>query len=528
MSAARRGSLASAPVDAIADPEVAAGVVIDYPPRKDGGRQGPNRAQARAHAFEVDELLFGGAAGPGKTDFVIAKVLAVLFEFDGSAGVIFRRTHPQLSEAGGIEKRLLERIPTSVGTYNAGSHTWTFRNGSTLRLAHCARDADVTKYQGAEWQVVAFDQLEQFTEYQYRYLLHRLRASGAVAAAMDAAGYRPAAYSTANPGGIGHGWVKRRFIDPFPTGGVAFRPAPDLDDPNPGVRVFIPGTVEDNVENLDEGYVARLERLPEDQRRAMRHGDWNVYAGQRFRAFRTATHVVDPEDLPLPAGGIARAIGIDYGLDAPFCALWGARLADDLVVVYRELYRAELTPEQQAALILRSEARNERRPGRPLPAFLDPSTWARGPDAGDKSRIPGPKPSGPPRSSIAGRYVAAGVPVIKANNDRLAGVAEVAQRLRVRSDGRPRLLIYSTCRNLIRTLPELARDPHRPEDVDTDGEDHAYDALRYLLLGLGRTPTPRGGTSRRREVAVEQARTGAARRPTVGPTETGHLRRGGF
>jgi hypothetical protein len=480
-------------------PAPPAGVIVDYPPPRNTDRQpGPNDRQQIAHRTEVDELLYGGAAGGGKTDYLIAEVLAVLLEFPGANGVLFRRTHPQLSELGGIEQRLLDRLPTSIGTYNASKYIWTFRNGSRLRLAHCATDKDVTKYQGAEWAIAGFDQLEQFTEFQYRYLLHRLRVSGELARRMEAVGYVPKAISTANPGGVGHGWVKRRFIDPFPQGdGTVFRPAPDpVDDPNPGTRAFVMATVEDNPD-VDPHYAAVLERLPEDERRAMRYGDWNVYAGQRFRDFRTAIHVIDPERLPIrPGAGVTRAVGVDYGLDAPFAALWGAKLSDGLVVIYRELYKAGLTPAQQARRILDAEEVGERRPGRPIPVALDPSTWARNPHheptAGAKI-IGAPDDGRPPPGSIAAVYREAGLPVHKARNDRLAGVALVADKLRVRDDGLPRLLIYSTCRDLIRTLPELVRDDRRPEDVDTTGEDHAYDALRYLLMELEGRPAASAG-----------------------------------
>lgn len=499
-------------------------LILDYPPKPDGSPPGPNPAQARAHRFEVGELLYGGAAGGGKTDWLIAEALAVLLEFPGAAAALFRRTMPQLDELGGITYRLLDRLPQpQVASYNAVKHVWQFRNGSRLRLAACARDADVTKYQGAEWALVGFDQLEQFTEFQYTYLLHRLRQSGAVAAAMAAAGYTPKAIGSANPGGVGHGWVKRRWIDPFPTGGQPFRPAPTAEVPQPLTRAFIPAKLADNEANVDPGYRRQLEALTGDTRKAMLDGDWNVYAGQRFREFRTGVHVIDPERLPLPIGrGIPRAIGIDYGLDAPFCALWGAKLADDLVVVYRELYRAELTPEAQARLILDSEARGERGPSRPVPAALDPACWARNPDdlrpapKVDAGKAGTPAPPG----SIAGKYQAAGLPVRRAHNDRLAGVADVADRLRVRPDGFPRLLIYSTCTNLIRTLPELPRSQKRPEDVDTNAEDHAYDALRYLLAQLGRQAA--GTATRRGAIEVEHPRAaGAGKAARLGPGVAG-------
>lgn len=505
------------------------GVVIDYPPRRDGSR-GPHPRQAEAHATEAEEVLFGGAAGPGKTDWLIAETLAVLHEFPGANGVIFRRTYPQLAELGGIAYRLLDRLPQpAVGRYNAQEHIWHLANGSRLRLAHCQRDADVTKYQGAEWAVAAFDQLEQFTEFQYTYLLHRLRVSGELAVAMEAAGYRPKSIASANPGGVGHGWVKRRFIDPFPKGGVIFRPAPSPEEPDPLTRAFIPATHRDNPD-LDVNYVRRLQNLPNDDlRRAMVEGDWSVHAGQRFRAFRVNTHVIDPEQLPLPIGaGLPRGMGIDYGRDAPFCALWGAKLHDNLVVVYRELYKADLTATQQAELILRSEAPGERRPGRPVPAALDPSTWTRSPHVATPTHARPDTRTNPnyaPPGSIAAAYNAAGVPVIKAINDRLQGAALVDEMLRVRpgtwaEGGGPRLLIYSTCRNLIRTLPDLQRDDKNPEDVDTDGEDHAYDALRYLLNLLVRLPPSAMGAPGPPAPSPSSAK--------VGETITGGLRRQGF
>lgn len=215
-----------------------------------------------------------------------------------------------------------------------------------------------------------------------------------------------------------------------------------------------------------------------------------MYAGQRFRSFRRDVHVIDPEDLPLSLGGITRAVGVDYGLDAPFAALWGALLADDLIVVYRELYQAGLTPAEQADAILAAEAPGERAHGRPIPVALDPSTWARNPHvkapkAPGSVVIDGTPDNVPPPGSIADAYRQRfGSQLVKARNDRLEGVASVAGKLRVRPDGLPRILIYSTCRNLIRTLPALPRDPKRPEDVDTKAEDHAYDALRYLVAEL--------------------------------------------
>lgn len=486
----------------------------------------PTPKQAIAHRAYADELLFGGAAGPGKTDWLLAENIAHCLELPGANAVIFRRTYPELSRPSGIIHRLLTRIPPSVGTYNASDHVWTFRNGSTLLLSHLQRDTDVTAHQGAEYTLVSWDELTQFTEFQYLYLQSRLRVAGDLRDRMEAMGLRPRTIATTNPGGIGHVWVKARFIDPAPAG-RPFRPAPTTEEPQPGTRVFIPALLEDNP-HVDEGYRRRLERLPEDERRALLLGDWDVFAGQRFGMFQRDTHVIDPEDLRIPLGGVPRALGIDYGMAAPFVALWGAKLPGDVIVVYRETTGVNLSPREQAERILELEARGERRRG--MPAALDPATWARNP------RMPksAPEKAGlPPRGSIARDYHEAGVPVTPAYNDRLAGAKAVADHLTVRHAGHddgedcgsacgPRLLIYSTCRYLIRTLPALVRDDRNPEDVDTDGDDHAYDALRYLLAQLGQAPAQRTADER-------AARKRAERTPrSAGHTVTGDLQTGGW
>lgn len=441
----------------------------------------PNRRQLIAHGLWADELLYGGAAGGGKSDYLLAELVISCLENPGLNAVVFRRTFKDLSRPSGLIYRLLERLPRRIARYNATSHTWKFRNGSLLELGALEHDADVLKYQGAEYGLIAFDELTQFTEYQYRYMSSRLRVSGDLLEA----GYRPRMIAASNPGGPGHGWVKDRFVDPAPPE-VVWQPEPTEDEPAPGTRVFVPATVEDNAEHVDKGYLERLRGLPLDDRRALYEGDWDVYQGQRFRAFRRHIHVIDPEQYPIPIGaGVTRGIGVDYGLDAPFAALWGAVGADGLIVIYRELYEPGLTPTEQAERILAAELPGERGPGRPMPTWADPSMFNRSPTS-----PPPTSRTAAPIGSVAELYNRAGVPVLRANNDRLAGVAKVADKLRVRADDLPRILIYSTCRNLIRTLPSLQRDPLRPEDVDTNGEDHAYDALRYLLFGLERAPAP--------------------------------------
>lgn len=190
--------------------------------------------------------------------------------------------------------------------------------------------------------------------------------------------------------------------------------------------------------------------------------------------WRRHIHVKSPEEFPVPEGaGVVRARGIDYGVTNPFCCLWGAVMGDGMVVVYRELYQAGLTPIEQAQLILASERPDERHI---IASYLDPSCWEHYANA--------PRKPGAPPKSIAADFQACGLGVIKAQNDRIGGVRLVHQALRVQPDGMPRLIVSTECPNLIKQLGGLPRSKTNSEDVMKCDWDHAYDALRYLLYGL--------------------------------------------
>jgi hypothetical protein len=402
----------------------------------------------------------------------------------GLAAIIFRRTFPDLNRS--VVGPLLEEIPQSLGRYNRSEHKWYFHNGSTLELGHLQTAKDLDKYQGAELAMICFEEATHFTEEQFRYLKSRLRVAGKVKARMEALGIRPRMILTANPGGVGHHWVKKRFVDPAPLGGKVFKARPTQGIPNPPTRCYIPARVTDNP-SVDGGYIDQLNSLPENLRRALRDGDWNVLDGVRFPSWSNQVHVIEPSMLPIPHFGYPRAIGIDYGNTAPFAALWGAKLADDLIVIYREVGGTGLTPRQQAELIRDSEAPGERTPDRPIPLVLDPSMWARSaanPLAVTKGDVP------PPGSIAHAYYEVFGSSISKANNDRIGGWALMEEQLRVRGDGLPRLLVYSTCTEFIRTFPAMPRDKKNPDDVDTKSFDHYGDAGRYLAYELiGKPPT---------------------------------------
>lgn len=434
--------------------------------------------QTLAHSMAVDELLYGGAAGGGKSRWARAVLVLFCLTFPGVRAIMFRRTFADLERS--VVEPLLNEIPRALGKYNASKHQWRFINGSILELGHLQKRTDQEKYQGAEYQMICFEEATHFTEDQYLYMKSRLRAAGPIRDLLARAGLRPRFIATANPGGIGHHWVKGRFVDPAPPMRV-FRVRPSVDEPNPGSRLYLPARATDNP-SLGREYLDVLDALPEATRKALRDGNWDALEGVRFPSFNRQVHVIEPEELPIPHGSAIRAIGVDYGSRAPFAGLWGAKLADDLVVIYREVYKTGLTPRQQARLLAESEAEGERLPNRPIPLALDPSMWAR---AVDQPNAVSPRKGGPPPGSIAAKYQEEfGSAVVKAQNDRIGGAALIDDLLRVRADGLPRLLIYSNCVNLIRTLPALPRDPKRPEDVETSAEDHAYDALRYLAQEL--------------------------------------------
>ncbi|GMA40204.1 terminase large subunit domain-containing protein [Mobilicoccus caccae] len=440
------------------------------------------------HSATEPLVLFGGSAGGGKSRSVREEALSFASAVPGSRQLILRRTFPELARSHVQAFRL--ELPVELGVYAEAAHEVRLRNGSVVELGHLQHEGDVQRYQSAEYARIYADEATQLTQFQLTYMQSRLRVAGPVRDRMAELGLVPAMRMTANPGGVSHAWVKAQFIDPAPPG-TTFTPPATLEDPNPAARRFIPARVTDNP-HIDASYVDRLNGLDEDTRRALRDGDWDVYAGMAFGEWRREVHVVDPARMPGPdeLAAYPRAVGCDYGLSAPFAAVWLARLGDGLLYLYRERYAPELTPHEQAEQIRDAETRAER--DRPCPVALDPSTWARNPHHVTRhpGRTIGDLEQGPPPGSIAAAYRdVLGGRVEKADNDRMAGVALLRDKLRVRDDGAPRLVVSSACVETIRTLPSLPRDPRRPElYLSTGVEDHLADALTYGAKVLAAAP----------------------------------------
>jgi hypothetical protein len=465
----------------------------------------PEPKQLLMFRNQPDEMLYGGAAGGGKTDALLALGVTACLAVPRMKVLLIRKTYPEIEQE--VLPRLLDRLPSTVAQYRQQGHTFTFRhNGAVFRLGHLSTQGARYRYQGVEYHLLLWDELTQFSRDEYMYLGTRLRAVGPVAEAMRQVNMRPRIVATSNPGGIGHGWVKKRFVDPGPP--VTEFPGTDSEGEPDGTTVmYIPARVQDNRYVDREQYDRTLRRLDPALRAALRDGDWSVVEGARFGQFRYDAHVTRPLDVPLV--GHPRAVGIDYGGTSPFAALWGVRLHDGLIYVYREVYRAGLTPKQQAALVRDSEMLGERMPGRPIPIALDPSAWARNADDPVAKAMGG----APPVGSIARAYHDVfGGSVVKARNARVQGWSLVDELLLVQDDGFPRLVIGEQCVNLIRTLPQLLRSNIQPEDVMTSPkqEDHAVDALRYLLGQL-----VLGGD---RRVAPESRLSGFYRPATAGLT----------
>lgn len=351
--------------------------------------------------------------------------------------------------------RSWERFDTDLGRYHASEHVWRFTNGSTIEFGFCESDQDVYQYQSAEYDAIGWDELTQFpTDFPYTYLMSRCRTT----VDKRSRGLRPHIVAGTNPGGVGGGWVKERFIDVARPEQLHRHVVKVRGEDREVPRVFIPAKLADNP-YLGEEYAMALAGLPPAIRAALQDGSWDVVEGQFFSEWNRSVHVVDPFQIP---SSWTRIRAIDYGYAAPMCCLWGAVDGDGNVWIYRELYGPNMTPEIQARTILAMSVMGEGKTvERTDYTVADPSIWTR-------------TGAGPP---IQQQYRDVGLPTRKANNARIDGWGRVHEYLRIPKGGQPRVRIFSTCTNLLRTLPMLVHDRIRPEDLDTRSEDHAADCL---------------------------------------------------
>ena len=327
----------------------------------------------------------------------------------------------------------------------------TLHNESTVKLGYCRNLKDVMQYQGVEFDVICIEELTHWQEMEFKLLMGSLRTTKQ--------NWIPCFIGSCNPGGIGHGWVKRLWID------KKYENNERQED-----YLFVPSKVYDNPTLLerDPDYVARLESLPDAKRRAWLEGDWDAYEGQVFTEWRKDIHVV-PNQIPL--GNKRTIISLDYGMTAPSAVYWMAEQNDGQVIVYRELYETGLTYKRLALKIKALTTQKERIDYVVVdPAIIGKQNEATGTTGGDE-------------------FKKAGISPIGADNERIKGWGVVHEYLRVYHDenlGRQtsRLQVTENCVNLIRTLPQQIYDEKKVDDVDTRGEDHSADSLRYGLVSL--------------------------------------------
>ena len=393
------------------------------------------------------EVLFGGAAGGGKSYGQVVDALLFALSYPGSKQLILRRTFAELDKS--LIRTSQALYPRSIYTFNSSSHTGRFKNGSCIDFGYCATESDVYQYQSAEYDCIRFDELTHFTEAQYVYLISRVRGAN---------GYPKQIKSSTNPGGVGHTWVKARFVDPSPQG-VPFTGEDGMR------RIFIPSLLDDNtfLSVGDPGYRKRLEALPEREKKALLYGDWDIFEGQYFTEFDAARHIVSAFEIPREW---RRYRTIDYGLDRLAC-LWIAVSPDGIAYVYREYCESNLTISAAARAITERTL-----PGENIYATLaPPDLWSRGQESGKSKAI---------------LFAECGVAFTKTSNDRECGWLAVKELLS--PGGRMQIRFFENCREIIKCLPALTVDKTRPTDCATEPHaiTHAPDALRGFAIFYAR------------------------------------------
>lgn len=396
---------------------------------------------------DADEVLFGGAAGGGKSYGQLVDAMLFALKYPKSQQLILRRTFPELEKS--LIRTSLEIFPKEIYKYNSSSHCGTFKNGSIIDFSYCDNENDVNRYQSAQYDVIRFDELTHFTQYMYEYLLSRIRGAN---------DYPKQMKSSTNPGGVGHTWVKERFID--------------IGEPDVvhkfenGSRMFIPSKIQDNTFLLskDPGYLKRLENLNEKDKRALLYGDWDIFDGQYFAEFDRSIHVVNPFQIPRTW---RKYFAMDYGMDM-LAGYWIAVDECGNAYVYREVYQPGLIISIAAQHIRDMDDEGV------YTYFAPPDLWNRRQDTG---------------KSAAEIFWENGVPVVKAKNDRMMGWMALHEWLQPQLNEFgatvPRLRIFSNCTELIRTLPAVLVDKKNPNDVAKEPHEltHAPDAIRYFVAG---------------------------------------------
>jgi hypothetical protein len=442
----------------VAEAAQAGGISIPY------AQPGPQAAMLRA--TWCPEIGYGGARGGAKTASSLLDYMQDVPKYGkGWRGIIFRKTFPELEE---VIYQAKEFFLPAGAEYHETKKTFFFREGATFKLRALEKQRDAEKFQGHQYTWMGWDELGNWASLRpYDMLKACLRSPYDVPTKRIRA--------TFNPGGVGHHEVKRRFVDPCVTGYKL------ITDDEYGTRLFIPARVQDNKILLanDPGYIARLRQVGSPQLvKAWLEGDFTAIEGAFFPEFGSR-HIIPPFTIP---DHWHKVRGYDHGYAAPFSVLWAAVSTGKLddytpcpipkgaLVVYREWYGhtgsgqgLRIDPREIAHGIKAQEAEEL------VDSVADPAIFA--------------TQGGP---SIAEELYEHGVKFRRADNERLPGWMQL--RLRLKAEPDPMLYVFSTCPQLIEHLPIQQHDPRHPEDLDTTGEDHDSDTLRYICMSRPYAP----------------------------------------
>ena len=397
-------------------------------------------------------ICYGGARGGGKSHVSRIKMCLLAFNYPGIQILLLRRTLKELRENHVLQ---LQKLLKNIAIYKDNTKEFLFPNGSRIVLGYCDNEKDVLQYQGQAYEVIVLEEATHFTEFQFQTLTESNRMSGNLKKE-----FIPRMYFTCNPGGVGHSWFKRLFID------KDYKVTE-----NPKDYIFIPSLVFENkyIMEKDPNYVKVLENLPEDRKQAMLYGNWDVFDGQFFREFNRNIHVIEPFEIPLEWN---RYIAMDYGLDM-FAVLFIAVDTKGKAYVYNEIHKSDLIVSD-ARQTLKSIMRNHKYKA----IYAPPDLWNRNRDTG---------------KSTAELFFEGGIDLTKASNDRKAGWLNVKEWLKIKKAKNEQtgevyedsdIKIFSNCINLVRCLPQLQHDEKDPNDVATEPHEitHITDALRYFCV----------------------------------------------